>query len=138
MLGGFKVLSGYIYSYTPFVNVRILNPFLGVSYPEDDWLLAVIDTGFTGFLLVPEKVFMSLGLGEQRVKVIRARTADGREVELRGAYASLILRGLNVVLDGLVETHEGVEEVLLGMRALRGLRVILNSCTGTVSIDVCR
>lgn len=130
-------MSGQIVDDSVFIPIKALNPFEGVQYPARGWALAVLDTGYTGFLLLPPEIYEFLRLGEQRQKIIKAETADGREVTLRAAYATVRVRDLDAPIDGLVETGENVGEVLSGMRALRHLQTIIDTCTGAATLTAC-
>jgi hypothetical protein len=44
------------------VPIRLSNPLLETEYPEDGFMMAVLDTGYTGFILVPPVIFRALKL----------------------------------------------------------------------------
>ena len=121
------------------VPVVIESPLTDRRYPgEEKEVLAVLDTGYTGFALVPEEVFSALGLGQlEPVKSI-GRTADGREIELRGNYAAVKVPDIRLKVEGLVETASNVEEILLGMEWLNEVNLMARGCSGVVVIEKCR
>ena len=71
------------------IPIKLSNPFLETEYPFDGLVMAVLDTGFTGFLLVPSHVFNSLKLDELRPRVTTGQLADGTSIKLSGAYGIL-------------------------------------------------
>jgi len=117
----------------PTLLVRLVNPLLGVFYPEVGWLEAIVDTGYEGFVSVPRSVFEALRLrvDEERRLVL----ADGRVVRSVGGYGSLVSGDYEV--DGLIETYEGLGEVLIGVDALRLARLEVDFCLGVVSVKRC-
>ena len=119
------------------IPVVFESPLTGRRYPESGEVLATLDTGYTGFALVPRDVFAALGLDQLEPVEVRARTADGREVTLRGSYASISIPEDRVKLDGLVETADGVEEILLGMEWAKRVYVVLDGCSEVVVLRGC-
>lgn len=117
------------------VPLRIRNPFAGAVYPEAGEVEAVLDTGYAGFVFVPEKVFR--GLGMRNDKTARGVLADGSELELHGAYGSVEFGSQGVTADGLVQTSPGASEVLLGIDGIRGLSLWIDSCTKSVLLERC-
>ena len=122
---------------TILIPIRIKNPFLGLEYPESGNVHAVLDTGFTGFLLVPEAVFTQLGFSEMRSIEVEAVTADSRTVRLRGVYGTIIFPDVNLSVDGLIETGKNVQEILLGVRGVQRLRLYIDSCNRVISYNRC-
>ncbi len=120
------------------VPVVLENPISRKRYPERGEMIAVVDTGYTGFTLVPEHVYRELGLSLLEPHRSTARTADGRIVELRGSYAVVKIPGTGLSWEGLVETAPSIEEILLGTRWLRDLYLTLDGCTGTAVLEGCR
>ena len=120
--------------------LAIESPLTGRRYPERGReVLAVLDTGYTGFVLVPPDVFEDLGLGQlEPVKGV-ARTADGREIELTGNYAVVEIPDIELRAEDLVETAPNVEEILLGMEWLRYVILVVEGCpeSRTVTLEGC-
>ncbi len=123
---------------TPVIEVRIRNTLMERSYPSADReILAVVDTGYSGFLFVPKKIFSKLELGKLRTKQKMASLADGRSTQLIGSYGSIEFPSLNLRLDGLIQTHPRASEVLVGMEGIRGLLIELNCCQQILSAENC-
>ncbi len=120
-----------------FIPIRVVNPFFDLALPEKGELLAVLDTGYTGFLLLPEAMFRRLRFHELRVARVKGVLADGREVPLMGAYGSIAIPEINFLEDGLIETNPEVREVLLGMEGLRELRAEIDGCLQRLSVEKC-
>ncbi len=120
------------------VPVIIRSPLTGGRYPnEKGEILAVLDTGYTGFVLVPEDVFEELGLNQLEPVRSVAKTADGREIELKGNYAVIELPDIRLGVEGLVETASNVEEILLGVEWLKEVDFVVDGCSGVVVIEAC-
>lgn len=122
---------------TPALGVRLKNVLLDVSYPADGSIEAVVDTGYEGFLAVPDSVFGKLSLGELKTRSRTVEVADGRRVRSRIGYATVELLGMRQEVDGPVETFEGLKEVLVGAKLLSSFRVTLDYCLRAVSLDRC-
>ncbi len=122
---------------TPLIEIRIENPLLSMSFPEDGSVLALIDTGFEGFAIVPEDVFRSAGFSELRLVERNLLMPDRRVVKSTGAFGRIVVTSLGTYRDGFIETSENVEEVVLGAEFLRGFRITLDYCTASISISQC-
>lgn len=73
---------------TPTLRVVLRNPLLGKRYPEGGEALAVVDTGYEGFIALPWEVFSALSLrapsgGE------KARPRKRRDPERQGMLRSV-------------------------------------------------
>ena len=87
-------------------------------------LSAFVDTGFTGWLALPQEIIAALGLlfREHGAGVL----ADGGSVQFNVYDASVVWDGqpLEVFVD------EMDSEPLIGMRLLRGFRFVMNTIDG--------
>jgi len=121
------------------IEVSIKNALLGGTFPENGLgALAVLDTGYTGFLFVPEKIFRKLGLHKLKPTKTTAEMANGSSNELIGSYGSVSFPSLeNVSVDGLIETSEGASEILIGMDGIRNLMIELDCCREFLSVQDC-
>ena len=117
------------------VPLRVRNPFTGAAFPRSGELQAVLDTGYSGFLLVPEDQFKDFGLvkSEQGEGIL----ADRRHVRFEGAFATIEFPSQRVAVDGLVQTAPWASEVLLGLDGMRRLFIGIDSCAKNVSIEPC-
>jgi len=66
-----------------------------------------------------------------------AKTADGRDIELKGNYAVIEILDIGLRVEGLVETAPNVEEILLGVEWLREVDFVVEGCSGAVVIEAC-
>jgi clan AA aspartic protease len=121
----------------PVLQISVRNPFSGAVYPEVGSVQAVVDTGYDGFLVVPQRVYSELHLDSAPASKRNVFTADGRRVEMKSSLASVGVTGTGKSYDGPVETAPGVDEVLLGTRLLSGFRVTMNYCAGVFRIEPC-
>lgn len=123
---------------TPVVMVVLENPFSGGRYPTDGSTTAVVDTGYDGFAAVPPHVFEALSLDEVAASRRSVRTADGREVESRLALSSILLPDLRTIIDGQIETLDGLSEILLGTAFLSRFSLSLDYCLGAAQMRRCK
>ncbi len=127
----------------PFLNsslalpVTLRNPLLTSSYPRRGNIFAFVDTGYSGFLLVPRRIFEELKLHQLATRVVDARLADGRVIKLSRAPGSIRFDEISVTVDGLIDTHQDVSEVLIGMDGIRNLILTVDSCRRKLLTDVC-
>lgn len=123
---------------TAYIPIRLHNTIFDRSFPiGDEYLLAILDTGFSGFMLLPPKIFKELGLDEMKPVLADALLANGKKVALRGAYGSISIPELGLFEDGLMETSSGVLETIMGMEALRKVRVELDGCSRVLNACKC-
>jgi len=96
---------------TPFLEISIENPFSGKVYPEEGKVLAVIDTGYEGFLMVPEEIFHSLEFDKLHLDERKLILPNGKFLTSRGTYG--IVRVEDIKCEGFIETSD-VDELILG------------------------
>jgi clan AA aspartic protease len=119
------------------VPVRITNPFLDARYPIDGAVMAVLDTGFTGFLLVPYETFRALRFDELNPRRVKGQLAYGTLIELQAAYGILEIPEIQFEDEGLVESDPHVRETLLGLRGMERLTAVIDGCRRTITTDKC-
>lgn len=120
----------------PMLEVAIDCPLTGRRYPEQGVGLALLDTGYEGFVLVPRDVFDSVFEGlepEERTLIL----ATGKPVRSLGTYGRVLLQDEGVELEGFVETFEGVEEIVVGLEFAREFRLTLDYCAGLGFLELC-
>lgn len=108
------------------------------TFPVEDKVVAVIDTGFEGFLLVPKDVFEKLSLNQLAVDERRIILANGQLTQSVGTYGEVIVPNLGVKFDGFIETIGGVEEIVIGADLIENLRLILDYCTRRIEVEACK
>ena len=106
-------------------------------YPYEGSVNAVIDTGYEGFLSVPNSVFQELDLNDLEREKRRIALADGTLSNTEGAYAVLQIPHLSLTMDGFVETFHGLDEIILGVEALVKMRVLLDYCNRRIKVEKC-
>ncbi len=97
----------------------------------------VFDTGYGGFVLVPDSIFRALRFHELRSQSVTLIVADGRRVRFKEVLGSLELPDLDVREDGAIQTHPKAREILVGMAALRRLAAHVDGCRRMLSLEVC-
>ncbi len=122
-----------VVDWVPYVRIQLYNPLTERRYPESGEEWGILDTGYEGFVLVPMEVLGHLGI---RPSVKRHLIlADGRVIESKGGYSTLIIGDYEV--DGLVESYEGASEIIIGGEALMKARVEMNYCMKSVTLTRC-
>jgi len=123
---------------TPYLEILIENPFLRKKYPENGYVLATIDTGYKGFLLIPRDIYNELDFnileGLERTLIL----PDKRAVESIGVYGKVLVPSLKISLEGFIESISGIDEVVVGSDLLRNFMISLDFCTGTIDLKECR
>jgi clan AA aspartic protease len=102
-------------SYSPLVAIAVSAP----SGPSQ-FVDAVIDTGFTGFVQLPERRARELGLTLRAVS--EAQYADGRIGVIPLAWAKVTL-GPDV-REGFIHIQSGSDEAIIGVELLRIFRTV--------------
>jgi len=97
-------------SRSPLVTIAVSAPS-GPSHFVD----ALVDTGFTGFVQLPERRARELGLALQAVS--EAQYADGRTGTIPLAWAKVTLGP--EVREGFAHVQSGSDEVIVGVELLR-------------------
>jgi clan AA aspartic protease len=129
-------LSAFL-NLTPTVRVVLGNPFSRTRYPSEETALAVIDTGYEGFLAVPVDVFEQLQLNVLQHQTRDLVLGNGAIITSNGAYATLEIPHLPIRLDGFIETYDGLEEIILGVEALSRFKVTLDYCSKKINLRIC-
>jgi clan AA aspartic protease len=122
---------------TPTVRVALRNPFSATRYPPEESVVAVIDSGYEGFLAVPLDVFKQLKLDALQLQRRTLVLANGAILTSRGTYATLEIPHIHIKLTGFVETYDGLEEVILGVEALSRFKSTLDYCSKKISLQPC-
>lgn len=122
---------------TPVIEIVLSNPLLSVKFPESGSVLAVIDTGYEGFAVVPQDIFKKLRLDELSQHKRALTLPTERLIESTGSYARIIIPELKTFRDGFVETTDGVDEIVLGTEFLEGFKLVLDYCTRSFEINSC-
>lgn len=122
---------------TPTLRVVLRNPLLGKRYPEGGEALAVVDTGYEGFIALPWEVFSALSLDELHLEERRLVLANGGTLSAKGCYGAFSAPAVGLSADGFVESYEGLQEVLFGVEALSRARVLLDYCNKRMTAEPC-
>ena len=123
--------------HTPVLRLRLENHLLDKSQPRKGFMAGTVDTGYQGFVAVPQAVFDSLSMPMLSTSRRIVRLADGSELESEVGQVSVVVAGLGVEIDGPVETIPGLAEVLVGTKFLSRFRLELDYCLRRVSLRPC-
>ncbi len=120
----------------PFLEISIENPFNGKIYPEEGKVLAIVDTGYEGFLMIPEDIFKFklLRFDELSLEERRLLLPGGNFIISRGTYG--IVRVGDFMCEGFIETSK-VDELILGIDFLSNFRITLDYCIKQLEIHKC-
>ena len=107
---------------------------------RDDEVIALLDTGFNGALLMAEADVADLGV---RVSPLasHAKMGDGRVVELRRAQCTVYwlgeLRRTEVLVSSEPDQHRGPDEpvVVIGTQLLAPNMLLIDFSAGSVEIE---
>lgn len=119
------------------VPIKLSNPFLDVTYPADGTILAILDTGYEGFVMVPQATFNILRLNELRSRPVTLIVADGRKLLFKEVLGLLEFPAVDIRAEGAIQTYSGAKETLIGMSALRQLIAHVNGCSRNLSLEEC-
>ncbi|MFP3909728.1 MAG: clan AA aspartic protease [Archaeoglobaceae archaeon] len=119
----------------PFLEVSIENPFMELIYPENGKFLAIFDTGYEGFALLPKDIFKELKFDELQLEERKLMLPDGSLVRSRGTFGNVRL-GKDTLCDGFIETSD-TEEVVLGIEFARRFRFVLDYCSNRFEVQKC-
>lgn len=123
---------------TPVLEIIIRNPIMNKIFPSEGEVVAVLDTGFEGFLLVPEEIFRELSLNQLTTDQRQLILANGLSTESVGTFGEVIIPGVGLQFEGFIETIKGVEEIVVGSELMENLRIILDYCVRRVEIIGCK
>ena len=121
----------------PLIEVVFENPFMEKRYPQEGSILAVLDTSYEGFALIPENIFRELGLDEFKLLNRELILPNGFNVQSRGVYGKVELAELGILREGFIETAKGIDEVVLGVNFVKGLRMVIDYCINRLDVEVC-
>ena len=121
-----------------FLRVVLENPLLGERYPREGDVLVLVDTGYEGFMAVPEDVFKALRLGELVTEEGEIVLPNKQVVATRATYAAVKVVEAGVVVEGLFETFEELDELVAGQELLSSLRLVIDYCRGRVEVAACK
>ncbi len=121
----------------PVLEVVLENPLLSIRYPEEGCLLAILDTGYEGFSIIPRDLFKLLRFNELSLHSRNLLLPDGRLSKSIGTFGRITIPELKTFKDGFIETSEGVEEVVLGVEFAKGFKFTLDYCTYSAEIQRC-
>ncbi len=122
---------------SPTIPVTVVNTLASGREEKSASVTAIVDTGYSGFVLLSEELFNRLGFDDLTLESTSGRLADGSSVRMRSGYGTLRFSDLELELDGLVETCKGAETILLGMDGIHRLALTIDSCAQESSARTC-
>ena len=88
----------------------MLNPLTGKRYPKEGEILALIDTGFNGFLVIAKDIFEELGnIAYEKARIVGICC----KVEAKKSPIRVVIPELNLTIDGECLTYNDAKEILL-------------------------
>lgn len=119
----------------PLLEVTIENPFMELIYPENSKLLAVFDTGYEGFALLPKDIFQELKFDELQMESRELILPDGSLIKSWGTFGNIKI-SKDISCDGFIETSD-TEETVLGIEFATRFRFVLDYCSNRFEIQEC-
>jgi len=123
---------------TPVIEIIIENPLLKKTYPKEGAVVAIIDTGYEGFLLIPEDIFNQLGFNQLKTIKRQLILPNGEAITSKGFYGKIILTKINQSQEGYIETIKNLTEIVIGTQAIKNLKLTLNYCTNKIYTQPCK
>ncbi|MEM4407308.1 MAG: clan AA aspartic protease [Candidatus Caldarchaeum sp.] len=106
-------------------------------YPVEGYVAAVVDTGYEGFVAVPNKIFHRLALDQLHQERRTVMLANRVLLISTGTYATIHLLTPDLKLDGFVETYPDLDEILVGTEMLTNLKITLDYRTNRIRLAKC-
>ena len=126
------VLNGSYY-----IPLTLINPFNRKVFPyNEESVLALIDTGFDGFIVINRQVYKELEFENIKAQEITIRGICC-EIEALKLPVRILLPDLNLSFDGEAIYYEKNKEIIVGTEFLSYLKTEINGCKELVSIDHC-
>lgn len=104
----------YLLNGVPVMEIVLENPFVPKRFPAEGGVLAVFDTGYEGFALVPENIFRELRLHEMELHARELILPNGSVARSSGTFGKVIILEPSIACDGFIETTKDVDEIVLG------------------------
>lgn len=120
-----------------YIPIKIKNLFTDMVFPESGVVYGYIDTGYTGFLVIPTDVYNNLELNKLKQFRYILRLANGEAIETKGAYGQIIFAETGFEEEGIIETSNTIKEIIIGIKALKNYKTILNFCRNTSQLEIC-
>ncbi|MGQ9597227.1 MAG: clan AA aspartic protease [Thermoproteota archaeon] len=130
-------MSPYFIDNTPILEMVLRNPFMNKVFPAEGSVMAILDTGFEGFLLVPKDVFQELSLNKLKIDRRSLILANGLSTQSTGTFSEVFIPRLGIKLEGFVETMGGVSEIVAGTSFMENLRLLVDYCTRRIEVESC-
>ena len=117
----------------PCLKIKLGDPFFHKSVD----ILALLDTGYDGYMLIPQAVFESLDLFSYQYPDSSSvgEFITGEKIKLLSAEAAVKISGIDydfiIAVDSLMECNE----TLIGLEFLSSLVTILDGPAGNLRIE---
>ncbi len=131
-------MNPYFLDDIPVLEVIIKNPVMNKVFPSEGTVIAILDTGFEGFLLIPEDVFKQLSFDELSLEQRELILANSLSIRSTGTFGEVVIPSLKNRFDGFIETIKGIEEIVVGTELIEKLRLTLDYCTRRIEVKSCK
>lgn len=119
------------------MEIVLENPFAPKRFPAEGGVLAVFDTGYEGFALVPEDIFRELRLHEMELHVRELILPNGSMASSSGTFGKVILLDPDISCDGFIETTKDVDEIVLGTDFAKRFKFTIDYCLKRFEVNRC-
>ncbi|MEM2821833.1 MAG: clan AA aspartic protease [Thermoproteota archaeon] len=120
------------------LEIIIKNPIMDKSFPGEGTVIAILDTGFEGFLLIPEEIFKELSFDQFSTEQRQLILANSLLVQSTGTFGEVVIPAFRNQFSGFIETIRGVEEIVAGAELMKNLRIDLDYCTRRIEVAGCK
>lgn len=130
---------GWPYTDHPSLGVRLRTTF-GQEYPLTDEELVMVDTGYSGEIVIPRRLYQMLGFQMWEEPEFQSFTvADGGELQMRVSHGYIVMPKLERALFS-VEVHTCVkeeidfDEIIIGVKFIKRFKLLLDGPANKVRI----
>jgi len=130
---------GWPYHIHPSLGVRLRTAF-GQEYPLTDEELVMVDTGYSGEIGIPRRLYQKLGFHMwEEPEFQRFTVADGREQQMRVSHGYILMPKLDrapfsVQVHTWVKEEIDFGEIVIGVKFIKRFKLLLDGPANKVRI----
>ena len=130
---------GWPYTHHPSLGVRLRTTF-GQEYPLTDEELVMVDTGYSGEIAIPRRLYQMLGFHMwEEPEFQRFTVADGRDLQMRVSHGYILMPKLDrapfsVEVHTWVKEERDFDEIIIGVKFIKRFKLLLDGPANKVRI----
>lgn len=119
------------YTNAPYLGIR-LRSLSGLEYPLDEEELVMIDTGFSGEILLPKSIYEDLGFNMwEEPEPDEFVLGDGGIVYLIAAHGDILIPKIHLApfsirVHRIYEEEKDADEIIIGVKFAKRFRLLLD------------